>query len=140
MGDRYILKLFRDYVFHSVGVDGKPILDLSHVLVCLNKVRLTFFFFPHLCNPSILGRKKKTHTDLLNHSWTPVWTKGSCSSHGMIKVVLSLAIEKLSIVLRLLSSEFYNHQFKPVWPHSSAFIQTAHSELKNAGNNHRVHR
>lgn len=39
-GDRYILKLFRDYVFHSVGVDGKPILDLSHVLVCLNKVRL----------------------------------------------------------------------------------------------------
>ncbi|TYJ55485.1 hypothetical protein B9479_003875 [Cryptococcus floricola] len=37
-GDRYILKLFRDYVFHSIGVDGKPILDLSHVLVCLNKL------------------------------------------------------------------------------------------------------
>lgn len=37
-GDRYILKLFRDYVFHSVAVDGSPILDLSHVLVCLNKV------------------------------------------------------------------------------------------------------
>ncbi|WWC68117.1 uncharacterized protein I206_102038 [Kwoniella pini CBS 10737] len=37
-GDRYILKLFRDYVFHSVGVDGKPILDLSHVLTCLNKL------------------------------------------------------------------------------------------------------
>lgn len=37
-GDRYILKLFRDYVFHSIGVDGTPILDLSHVLTCLNKV------------------------------------------------------------------------------------------------------
>lgn len=35
---RYILKLFRDYVFHSIGVDGNPILDLSHVLTCLNKV------------------------------------------------------------------------------------------------------
>ena len=40
-GDRYILKLFRDYVFHSISVDGSPILDLSHVLTCLNKVGLT---------------------------------------------------------------------------------------------------
>ncbi|CAD6591551.1 MAG: PAB-dependent poly(A)-specific ribonuclease subunit 3, partial [Tremellales sp. Tagirdzhanova-0007] len=37
-GDRYILKLFRDYVFHSVGIDGNPVLDLSHVLTCLNKL------------------------------------------------------------------------------------------------------
>ena len=37
-GDRYILKLFRDYVFHSTGADGSPVLDLSHVLTCLNKV------------------------------------------------------------------------------------------------------
>ncbi|RSH92338.1 PAB-dependent poly(A)-specific ribonuclease subunit 3 [Saitozyma podzolica] len=37
-GDRYILKLFRDYVFHSMGVDGKPVLDLSHVLTSLNKL------------------------------------------------------------------------------------------------------
>lgn len=37
-GDRYILKLFRDYVFHSVDISGKPVLDLSHVLTCLNKV------------------------------------------------------------------------------------------------------
>jgi hypothetical protein len=36
---RYILKLFRDHVFHSVGVDGSPVLDFSHVLTCLNKVR-----------------------------------------------------------------------------------------------------
>ena len=36
---RYILKLFRDFVFHSIGVDNAPVLDLSHVLTCLNKVR-----------------------------------------------------------------------------------------------------
>jgi PAB-dependent poly(A)-specific ribonuclease subunit 3 len=37
-GDRYIVKLFRDYVFHQVDEMGKPVLDLSHVLTCLNKV------------------------------------------------------------------------------------------------------
>ncbi|KAK4688843.1 PAB-dependent poly(A)-specific ribonuclease subunit 3, partial [Tremellales sp. Uapishka_1] len=37
-GDRYIVKLFRDYVFHSIGADGTPVLDLSHVLTCLNKL------------------------------------------------------------------------------------------------------
>ena len=40
-GDRYIVKLFRDYVFHQVDEMGNPVLDLSHVLTCLNKV---FFF------------------------------------------------------------------------------------------------
>lgn len=37
-GDRYIIKLFRDYVFHQVGEHGNPVTDLSHVLTCLNKV------------------------------------------------------------------------------------------------------
>lgn len=37
-GDRYVLKLFRDYVFHQVSPDRKPVLDLSHVLTTLNKV------------------------------------------------------------------------------------------------------
>ncbi|TIA90818.1 hypothetical protein E3P99_01371 [Wallemia hederae] len=37
-GDRYIIKLFRDYVFHQVDENGKAVLDLSHVLVCLNKL------------------------------------------------------------------------------------------------------
>jgi PAB-dependent poly(A)-specific ribonuclease subunit 3 len=41
-GDRYIIKLFRDYVFHQVDERGNPVLDLSHVLTCLNKV--CFFF------------------------------------------------------------------------------------------------
>ncbi|KAF7793554.1 hypothetical protein EIP86_004668 [Pleurotus ostreatoroseus] len=37
-GDRYIVKLFRDYVFHQVDEHGRPVVNLSHVLTCLNKV------------------------------------------------------------------------------------------------------
>jgi len=37
-GDRYLLKLFRDYVFHQVTPDGRPWLDLSHVIYCLNRL------------------------------------------------------------------------------------------------------
>eukprot|EP01135_Chromosphaera_perkinsii_P000150 Nk52_evm46s32 gene=Nk52_evmTU46s32 len=37
-GDRYILKLFRDYVFHQVLEDGSPVLDLGHVVQTLNKL------------------------------------------------------------------------------------------------------
>jgi PAB-dependent poly(A)-specific ribonuclease subunit 3 len=37
-GDRYLLKLFRDYVFHQVNERGQPVLDLGHVLSCLNKL------------------------------------------------------------------------------------------------------
>ncbi|KAK4866474.1 hypothetical protein LT330_008406 [Penicillium expansum] len=37
-GERYFLKLFRDYVFHSVDSQGEPVLDLGHVLTCLNKL------------------------------------------------------------------------------------------------------
>lgn len=37
-GERYYLKLFRDYVFHQVDGDGRPVLDLGHVLGCLNKL------------------------------------------------------------------------------------------------------
>ena len=37
-GDRYIIKLFRDYVFHQVDERGRPIVSLSRVLSCLNKV------------------------------------------------------------------------------------------------------
>lgn len=38
-GDRYLIKLFRDYVFHQVDETGRPVTDLSHVLTALNKVR-----------------------------------------------------------------------------------------------------
>jgi PAB-dependent poly(A)-specific ribonuclease subunit 3 len=37
-GDRYYIKLFRDYVFHSVDENGQPVVDISHVLTCLNKL------------------------------------------------------------------------------------------------------
>jgi hypothetical protein len=47
-GDRYMLKLFRDYIFHAVDENGAPWMDMSHILLCLNKVRLLcdkFFSF-----------------------------------------------------------------------------------------------
>ncbi|KAF2271612.1 PAB-dependent poly(A)-specific ribonuclease subunit PAN3 [Westerdykella ornata] len=37
-GERYYLKLFRDYVFHQVDANGRPVLNLAHVLDCLNKL------------------------------------------------------------------------------------------------------
>lgn len=38
MGDRYVVKLFRDFVFHQLDEEGHPLLDLGHVMACLNKV------------------------------------------------------------------------------------------------------
>ncbi|KAF2259909.1 hypothetical protein CC78DRAFT_536747 [Lojkania enalia] len=37
-GERYYLKLFRDYVFHQVDASGHPVTNLAHVLDCLNKL------------------------------------------------------------------------------------------------------
>ena len=37
-GDRYLLKLFRDHVFHQVDANGRPFLDVGHVISCLNKL------------------------------------------------------------------------------------------------------
>lgn len=37
-GNRYILQLFRDYIFHQVDAQGNPVLDLAFVLACLNKL------------------------------------------------------------------------------------------------------
>lgn len=37
-GDRYTLKLFRDYVFHRVDEHGRPVFDIGHMLSCLNKL------------------------------------------------------------------------------------------------------
>ncbi|KAI0696153.1 hypothetical protein BC835DRAFT_1343276 [Cytidiella melzeri] len=37
-GDRYIIKLFRDFVFHQVDEHGNPVVNLGHVLTCLNKL------------------------------------------------------------------------------------------------------
>ncbi|BCR86583.1 PAN-complex poly(A)-binding subunit PAN3 [Aspergillus chevalieri] len=37
-GERYFLKLFRDFVFHQVDAQGDSVVDLGHVLACLNKL------------------------------------------------------------------------------------------------------
>ena len=37
-GDRYLLKLFQDYLFHQVLPSGAPWVDLAHVVQTLNKV------------------------------------------------------------------------------------------------------
>lgn len=37
-GDRYIVKLFRDHVFHAIDPAGRPVVDLSHILTNLNKL------------------------------------------------------------------------------------------------------
>ncbi|XP_077480481.1 PAN2-PAN3 deadenylation complex subunit PAN3 [Stigmatopora argus] len=37
-GDRYLLKLFRDHLFHQVTESGTPWIDLSHIVSCLNKL------------------------------------------------------------------------------------------------------
>ncbi|CEQ42692.1 SPOSA6832_04537 [Sporobolomyces salmonicolor] len=37
-GDRYLIKLFRDHVFHQVDEQGRPVTDLGHVLTALNKL------------------------------------------------------------------------------------------------------
>ncbi|KAA8494276.1 PAB-dependent poly(A)-specific ribonuclease subunit PAN3 [Porphyridium purpureum] len=37
-GRPHILKLFRDYAFHTSDVDGRPLLDYAHVLECLDRL------------------------------------------------------------------------------------------------------
>ena len=36
--DRYLVKLLRDFVFHTVNQDGSPNLDFAHVVTTLNKL------------------------------------------------------------------------------------------------------
>jgi len=37
-GERYLLKLFRDYVFHQVDAQGNPTVDMSHIIRTLSKL------------------------------------------------------------------------------------------------------
>ncbi|KAF9872221.1 hypothetical protein CkaCkLH20_10313 [Colletotrichum karsti] len=37
-GERYVLKLFRDYVFHQVDANGNPVVDMGHIIRCLNRL------------------------------------------------------------------------------------------------------
>ena len=47
-GDRYLLKLFRDHLFHQVTNTGAPWVDMSHIVQCLNKVNHDLHF--HVAN------------------------------------------------------------------------------------------
>jgi hypothetical protein len=71
-GDRYIIKLFRDYVFHQVDENGNPVINLSHVLACLNKVLLVY----------LLGK-----TSQALHSSTLAQTNVLCSFPAMSRAV-----------------------------------------------------
>lgn len=37
-GDRYMLKLYRDFLLHAVTEDGRPWLDHAHIVQSLNKL------------------------------------------------------------------------------------------------------
>ena len=37
-GPRAVLGLFRDYVFHQVNAQANPVVDMGHILSCLNKL------------------------------------------------------------------------------------------------------
>lgn len=92
-------------------------------------------FSPRDLNSRGQGKERNILT-FSNHSWMPVWTKGSCSSQGMTKVVLSLVIERLSIVLRLLSSEFHIVNFNSGIIHSSTifnFFFCTHKRAEECG-------
>ena len=43
-----MLKLFRDYVFHAVDENGLPWMDMSHMVMCLNKVKCYYYCCPCL--------------------------------------------------------------------------------------------
>ena len=36
-GDRYLLKLFRDYIFHQVTETGTAWVDFAHIVATLNR-------------------------------------------------------------------------------------------------------
>ena len=38
-GDTYLLRLFHSYVFHATDGEGRPWLDMSHIIQALGKVR-----------------------------------------------------------------------------------------------------
>jgi PAB-dependent poly(A)-specific ribonuclease subunit 3 len=37
-GDRYSLKLFRDFLFHQVTEEGRPVIDVAHIVDSLNRL------------------------------------------------------------------------------------------------------
>jgi PAB-dependent poly(A)-specific ribonuclease subunit 3 len=44
-GDRYVLSLFSNYLFHQHGPNGEPIVDYGHIIESLNKLDAGSKFF-----------------------------------------------------------------------------------------------
>lgn len=87
-GDRYLIKLFRDYVFHQVDETGRPVTDLSHVLTALNKVRTS-----RLCQARLPLVDDRSTTG----SWTPASTRRLCSSRATSRVASSFLIARCAL-------------------------------------------
>lgn len=66
-GDRYMIKLFRDYIFHQVNEMGVPVVDMGHVMTCINKVS----------SGVVVLRARPSY--YYYYSWMLVWMKTSCS-------------------------------------------------------------
>lgn len=58
-GDRYLMKLFRDHLFHQVQPSGKPWLDLAHIVQTLNKVGMVINGCGDLILPFSVGRWRR---------------------------------------------------------------------------------
>lgn len=63
-GDRYLLKLLRDYLFHQVHPSGAPWINLAHVVQTINKVNIknckfSWFTFSYFLIPKIQPRLSK---------------------------------------------------------------------------------
>ena len=53
-GDRYLLKLFRDYVFHQADGHGRPAVDLGHIIETLNKAGFSFSVIDFFDSPNLI--------------------------------------------------------------------------------------
>ena len=110
-GDRYIVKLFRDYVFHQVDEHGHPVVNLSHVLTCLNKVGLQLLAYT-------------SYERLMSVSSMPAWTSTSCSCRETSKVIW-----KINKRLSAIASGVGHYRRLPVSP----IVLRKANELQVAG-------
>lgn len=87
-GDRYLLKLFRDYLFHQVLPSGAPWVDLSHIVQSLNKVLLV----PATQSLHSISTPSSS-------SWMPGWLRTSCCTPEMNRAFSLSPMPTSSLVL-----------------------------------------
>ncbi len=68
-GDRYLLKLFRDFVFHQTREDGAPITDWGHVIEALNKVMMILSEMHSECTSCSTWKQYASLISLLVGCW-----------------------------------------------------------------------